>query len=448
MTLKCRKIINRPANAILASTLAFLGVSSWHCHIAPRDNSNSPQISCDHISMGPEVHIGPRVHIGPNVHFGRNVIIHGTPESPPGQVPGTPPEIVPPETIPPQTGPPAGRPVTGIPGTRSGAPQAIADFNQGTRLLLNKQYEEAIQAFAQAIALNPNLAEAHWNTAFAYRRLHRYDKCLSALEVLNHLEPNDAESIFAAGNACHHLHKYQEACEYYENYLRVASKGENADVARVAIEIIEHNFLHNAEGDYLADATKDYLVRWTDDSIPITVYIDEDPKVRGYTPEFKTALIDAFSEWTEASGGKIRFEFTDKRSEAKVVCSWTDDTATLGGPQELGLTKKSFKRDGHIVSANICLYTLADHPELAADEIVAVQKEVDRHEIGHALGLGHSKTVYDIMYFQICPEGLEYALTDRDKRTIIALYATRLRSRISQLPMLDLLNKQSVERTY
>jgi predicted Zn-dependent protease len=382
--------------------------------------------------MGPEVHIGPRVHIGPNVYFGRNVIIHGAPEGQPGEVPRTPPEIAPPETIPPQTSPPAGRPMTRIPGTRHGAPQAIADFNQGTRLLMNKQYEEAIQAFAQAIALNPNLAEAHWNTAFAYRRLHQYDKSLSALEVLIQLQPNDAESIFAAGNACHHLHKYQEAYDYYKNYLRIASNGENATVARVAIEIIEHNFLHNAEGDYLADATKDCLVRWTDNSIPVTVYIDEDPKVRGYTPEFKTALIDAFSEWTEASGGKIRFEFTDKRSGAKVVCSWTDDTATLGGPNELGLTKKSFKRDGQIVSATIGLYTLADHPELSADEIVAMQKEVDRHEIGHALGLGHSKTVYDIMYFQVCPQGLEYPLTGRDKRTILALYGTQWRSRVSQ----------------
>lgn len=86
------------------------------------------------------------------------------------------------------------------------------------------------------------------------------------------------------------------------------------------------------------------------------------------------------------------------------------------------------RKDSQILSARIDLYTLLDRKGLKKEEIVSEAQEVDLHEIGHALGLEHSSKPYDTMYFETTPDGLEFALTQRDKQTILALYSNSSRS--------------------
>jgi Matrixin len=96
----------------------------------------------------------------------------------------------------------------------------------------------------------------------------------------------------------------------------------------------------------------------------------------------------------------------------------------MGSLEELGLTHRmAIPENGQIISATIDLYSLFDKKG-SEDQLVRTAKAVELHEIGHALGLDHSLQTYDIMYFCSMPDGLEFPLSDRDKRTMVALYTS------------------------
>lgn len=301
--------------------------------------------------------------------------------------------------------------------------RAIACHNQGVDELNRKDYKRALNFFQQALNYDPTLVDAHWGTALAAKNLHDYERCLNESEIMLRKKPDKAEYWFTAGFACQHLHSFEKADRYYKRFLALAPNDGNSEYAHKAVEILEHAILKKDFGDYLADATSNRLARWARSVMPLKVYIEENTAVPGYKPEFAATLKDAFESWAEASQGKISFVFTNDKSEAAISCAWTADQSILGGTEELGLTHTSFTQDGRILEAHIDLYTLLSETELSKEEIIAKSTSVQLHEIGHALGLGHSQQVYDIMYYRTCPDGLETPLAARDTNTIIALYS-------------------------
>jgi tetratricopeptide (TPR) repeat protein len=307
--------------------------------------------------------------------------------------------------------------------------QAIDEFNSGTELLRAGNYEAAIKSFQEALACDPDLVEAHWNEAVAYESMKDYQSCLDQLKPVISNDKSSSDCLFLAADAAQHLKKYDEAKHYYEEYLAVNTNRNNSEIARRSLSIIDNCILHQARGDYFSDATRERVAHWPNSNMPLKVYLMEDDRIKGYKPEYCTALKDAFQQWTDISDGKIQFEFTDKKSKANIVCAWTDDAHDMAGGNELGLTQTRVRSGGVIESATILFLTVYAE-KLSKDEKFAKQKVVYLHEIGHALGLEHSKQPYDIMYPEVCPSGLEICLNDRDRNTILELYSRHISSGI------------------
>src|SRR5438034_3166474 len=68
--------------------------------------------------------------------------------------------------------------------------QAKVYFDQGESYSKQKNWEQAIAAYQQAIRIDPKYAEAWNNMGFCYRKVKQYDKALDAYKQAMALKPD------------------------------------------------------------------------------------------------------------------------------------------------------------------------------------------------------------------------------------------------------------------
>ena len=67
---------------------------------------------------------------------------------------------------------------------------AIENFNEGTKLLEQGNFEEAIKYFERAIEQNPTMSESYYNKAYALQNLYKFDEALEQYEKAIVYNPN------------------------------------------------------------------------------------------------------------------------------------------------------------------------------------------------------------------------------------------------------------------
>lgn len=162
--------------------------------------------------------------------------------------------------------------------------------------------------------------------------------------------------------------------------------------------------------DMLAVSNDSMLRRWESrKSSPIRVWFAP-TNVANFKPAFLDAVRTAFGEWT-SWGVPVRFDFDGDSTSAEVTVRWRIQFEI----ERTGQTDVSWDQNGQIRSAVITLATFDPKGrQLDTDDI----RVVAAHEVGHLLGLDHSKDSTDIMY----PTAKVRALSSRDVRTVLLLY--------------------------
>jgi predicted Zn-dependent protease len=161
-------------------------------------------------------------------------------------------------------------------------------------------------------------------------------------------------------------------------------------------------------GEMLAASNDSMLRRWETRNA-VRVYLAP-TYAANFKPPFLDAVRSAFGQWI-AAGVPVRFDFDTDSTQAQVTVKWRIQFEI----ERTGQTDVTWDENGSIQSAVITLATFDPKGRpMEADDI----RVVAMHEVGHLLGLDHSKDSTDLMF----PTAKVRDLSDRDARTVLLLY--------------------------
>jgi predicted Zn-dependent protease len=142
------------------------------------------------------------------------------------------------------------------------------------------------------------------------------------------------------------------------------------------------------------------------------VWIQSDPHVPDWWVGYVQTARDVFLEW-ETAGIPLVFQFSPDSSTADITIRWIDRFPP--NDDRIGKTHRSYDQNAWVTHADVVVSLHdPDGDRFPIGEIT----EILRHELGHALGLGHSNSPATIMF----PRNTQLDITDLDKETLHLLY--------------------------
>jgi len=138
---------------------------------------------------------------------------------------------------------------------------------------------------------------------------------------------------------------------------------------------------------------------WALSEFPLKVYVRESSS-RYFKSSYKEYVSYAFNVWEKADN-RIEYTFTNNSRNADIEIIFVENLGKKYEENYLGLTEYDTNKKHEIEHSKIQISLLKFGSEtISAGEI----KATIIHELGHAVGLGHSDNKTDIMYPYISPD--------------------------------------------
>lgn len=307
--------------------------------------------------------------------------------------------------------------------------RVIDNFNQASALYTSGNFQEASGKFQQICKDAPAFTEARLMYGTCLLAAGQPEAALEELRKVEAVLPNHEILLVNLAQAYRYLGQNEQSLEKYKKVLKLYPSSVHAPMIKDSLSMLELEVLRTkgtsvskGQDNYLEEAVAMGAARWSPSLMPITVFIDSGNGIKGYRSEFSNLLKQAFVSWSDATEGKLSFEFVSNPEEALIACEWTDNPNQFTNPAEDGQALPMIDRDGNMQKSKVLILTTdrKGKHESISDERMS---DLCLHEAGHALGLlGHSSDQRDIMFsvFSVSPRG---ELSNRDKKTILDLYS-------------------------
>lgn len=102
--------------------------------------------------------------------------------------------------------------------------QARRLYQQGVEYARRQQWEQAIQAYQQAVRLDPRFVEAWTNLGYAYRKIRDYSRSVEAYRRALSLRPDFAPAHDYLARTYLAMGERQKAMEHYEILRRLDAR--------------------------------------------------------------------------------------------------------------------------------------------------------------------------------------------------------------------------------
>lgn len=182
-------------------------------------------------------------------------------------------------------------------------------------------------------------------------------------------------------------------------------------------------------------AGMEFMESWQSKRMPLKIYFQPSNDVPGFDPRYLDEFKAACDEWAKATENRVSFQTVEEQKDSDIEVSWTTELAPdLVHSAAIGATwPKTIPGEG-IDHARIALLTTFEKRHLG----LKAMRWASMHELGHALGLGHSVRKADVMYktvlisntkpgdmSEVVPENPNVSLTARDGTTMNVVYAAK-----------------------
>jgi matrixin len=163
-------------------------------------------------------------------------------------------------------------------------------------------------------------------------------------------------------------------------------------------------------GDVLA-VQDSVIFRWPERRInAIRVWVSSGKNLPGWSESFADMARSVFGEWG-AAGSPLRFDFVLDSVSSDIQVKWINSFGT----SRIGSATRLIDQHSWIVGAEI---DIAVHDSAGRTFSPIELTGIARHEVGHALGLGHSQDRRTLMF----PEETMYDITPLDLATLRLIY--------------------------